>query len=99
MKLTLGAALPSPAGAATPGQVQDYTMKAEPAFFVCGFDCNAGCDPDSRNPLRFRTQVEVTDFAKALRLTDVTTGVGADRPKPDLSTPPTTTWGRDSGGA
>ena len=41
VKLTLGAALKSPAGAATPGKPQEYTMKAEPAFFVSGFDCSS----------------------------------------------------------
>jgi len=98
VKLTLGAVLKSPAGPATPGRVQEYTMKAEPALFVWGFDCNARCDPDDRNPLIFRTPVRVSDFAKSLRLTDVTTGAGTDLPKPDLSTTPATTWGRDSGG-
>ena len=85
VKLTLGAALKSPAGPATPGRVQEYTMKAEPALFVWGFDCSARCDPDNRNPLFFRTQVRVSDFAKSLRLTDVTTGAGTDLAKPDLA--------------
>ena len=101
VKLTLGAALKSPAGPATPGHVQEYTMKTEPALFVWGFDCNATCDPDNRNPLFFHTPVRVSDFAKSLRLTDVTTGAGIDVAKPDLPTTPTPTtgWGRDSGGA
>ncbi len=100
VKVTLDAALKSPAGPATPGHVQEYTMKAEPALFVWGFDCNAGCDPDARNPLYFHTPVRVSDFAKSLRLTNITTGAGTDLPKPDESTAPTTApttmWGRDS---
>ncbi len=59
-------------------------MKAEPTLFVWGFDCSASCDPDERNPLIFDTPVRVSDFAKSLRLTDVTTGAGTDLPKPDL---------------
>ncbi len=94
VKLTLGAALKSPAGPATPGRVQDYTLKAEPALFVWGFDCTATCDPDNRNPVSFHTPVRVSEFAKSLRITDVTTGTGTSVPVPDPSTQ--TTWGRDS---
>ena len=71
-------------------------MKAEPTLFVWGFDCSASCDPDERNPLIFDTPVRVSDFAKSLRLTDVTTGAGTDLPKPNHSTTPATRWGRDS---
>ena len=73
-------------------------MKAEPTLFVWGFDCSATCDPDDRNPLIFDTPVRVSDFAKSLRLTDVTTGAGTDLPKPDQSTTPATRRGRDSAG-
>ena len=94
VKLTLGAALKSPAGPATPGRVQDYTLKAEPALFVWGFDCTATCDPDNRNPVAFHTPVRVSEFAKSLRITDVTTGTPTTVPVPEPSTQ--TTWGRDS---
>ena len=94
VKLTLGAALKSPAGPATPGRVQDYTLKAEPALFVWGFDCTATCDPDNRNPVAFHTPVRVSEFAKSLRVTDVTTGTPTTVPVPEPSTQ--TTWGRDS---
>ena len=56
-------------------------MEAEPAFFVTGFDCSARCDPDDRNPLGLRTSVRVADFAKALRVANLTDG-GKDVPKP-----------------
>jgi alpha-2-macroglobulin len=98
VKLVLGVGLKSPAGPATPGRVQEYTMKAEPALFIWGFDCSARCDPDNRNPLILRTPVRVSDFARSLRLIDVTNGTGTDLPKPDLATTPTTPWGRDSAG-
>jgi hypothetical protein len=64
VKLTLGAALKSLAGPATPGRVQEYTMKAEPALFVWGFDCSSRCDPDPESIL-FRTRVRCS-FAKSL---------------------------------
>ena len=51
VKLSLGGALKSPAGPATPGQVQEYTMKAEPAFFVEGSTVRRQCDPDNRNAI------------------------------------------------
>ena len=94
VKLTLGAGLKSPAGPATPGRLQDYTLKAEPALFVWGFDCSATCDPDNRNPVAFHSPVRVSEFAKSLRVTDVTTGTGTSVAVPEPSTQ--TTWGRDS---
>ncbi len=98
--LTLGSGLKSQAGPATPGRIQSYTVKAEHAFFVTGFDCASRCDPDDRNPVILRTQVKVAEFAKALRLTDVTSGAGQDvsRPAPTASRA-TTSWGSDSAGS
>jgi alpha-2-macroglobulin len=94
--LSLGGALKSPAGPATPGSVQSYTMKAERAFFVSGFDCPSACDPDDRNPVELRTtRVKVAEFAKALRVTDITTGAAVETPRP--ANPPTTMrWGSDA---
>ena len=74
--------------------MQDYTLKAEPALFVWGFDCTATCDPDNRNPVAFHAPVRVSEFAKSLRITDVTTGTPTTVPVPEPSTQ--TTWGRDS---
>ena len=39
VNVALDAQVPSPAGAATPGKVQDYTIKVRPAFFIEQFDC------------------------------------------------------------
>jgi uncharacterized protein YfaS (alpha-2-macroglobulin family) len=72
VKLELDGRLPSPAGSATPEVVQEYTMKAEPAFFVNGFVCSEGCNPDLRNPVRMRARVEVANFGKAMRVSSVT---------------------------
>ena len=66
VKLQLDAALPSPAGRATPGQPQNFTIEAERAFFIDGFRCTAECDADGWNPLRMRSEVKVADFAAAL---------------------------------
>ena len=94
VRLTLDNALKSPAGAATPASIQHYTMKAEPAFFVDGFECPSACDPDNRNPIHLRARVKVADFAKALRVTDVTAGAAKEAPK--QAKPMTTTaYGRD----
>ncbi len=95
--LTLGSALKSPAGPATPGRAQSYTMKAEHAFFVTGFECGSRCDPDDRNPVFLRTQVKVAEFVKSLRLTDITSGAGKEVPRPaPAATQATTRWGSDS---
>ena len=95
VKLALAATLKSPAGSATPGRSQEYTMKAEPTLFVWGFDCSAHCDPDDRNPLIFHTPVLVSGFAKSLRVTDLTTGNGTQIPTPEQPAE-ATRWGRDS---
>jgi uncharacterized protein YfaS (alpha-2-macroglobulin family) len=84
VKLVLDAALPSPAGPATPGQPQSYTVEAERAFFIDGFECTSECDGDVWNPLRMRVPVKVADFAAALRAIDVS---GGDRPVARLATP------------
>ena len=84
VKLVLDSVLPSPAGAATPGQLQTYTIEAEHAFFIDDFDCTAECDGDASNPLIMRAPVKVADFAAALRAIDIT---GADQPVRKLATP------------
>ena len=78
VKLTIGPGMRSPAGAATPQRAQEYTLKAEPAFFVLGPQCDAGCDPDYRNALRLSGDVRLADFSKAARVRDVT--AGSDKP-------------------
>ena len=65
VKLTLDGKLRSPAGSATPGKTQSFTIEAEHAFFIDGFYCHTSCDPDYRNPIQMRSAVKVTDFATA----------------------------------
>jgi alpha-2-macroglobulin len=72
VKLMLNAGVRSPAGPATPGTTQSFTIQAEPAFFVQGFRCIEECDPDGWNPVRMRAIVKVADFAAAVTATDVT---------------------------
>ncbi len=82
VRLTLGAGLRSPAGPATPGRAQSYALSAEPAFFVRGLECTTACDPDLRNPVELAADVKVTDFAKALRIRNVTAAAGTDVARP-----------------
>jgi alpha-2-macroglobulin len=84
IKLVLDTKLPSLAGPATPPLEQSYTIMTEPAFFIDAFHCTAQCDPDDNNPVRHRTLVELDRFAKALRVTDITSGRDSQvtRPSP-----------------
>src|SRR5262249_3042897 len=84
VKLVLDGLLPSPAGPATPGQLQTYTVEAERAFFIEDFYCTSACDGDASNPLSMRVPVKVADFAAALRAIDIT---GTDQPVRKLATP------------
>ena len=72
VRLVLDERLPSPAGGAVPGTTQEYTVQVEQAFFISGFDCKTRCNPDWRNPLIFRGEVRVADFASAVTISDVT---------------------------
>jgi len=72
VKLSLSPGLRSPAGSATPGKPQTFTIHAERAFFIDGFRCRAECDPDRWNPVQMRRAVKVADFAAAATATDVT---------------------------
>ena len=80
LQLTLAGTLRSPAGPATPGAPQSYTVETEKAFFIDGFHCTAACDPDARNPLLVRTRVNVEDFAKAATVVDAASGKPIARP-------------------
>jgi alpha-2-macroglobulin len=82
VRLLLAPTLRSPAGPATPGRGQEYTISAEHAFFADGFDCAASCNPDKRNPLLVRGDVKVATFGKALRVRDNTAGAGKEVPRP-----------------
>ncbi|MBL8136558.1 MAG: Ig-like domain-containing protein, partial [Acidobacteria bacterium] len=72
VRLVLNGRVPSPAGPATPGRAQTYTVEAEPAFFVRGFRCNTACSGDSYNPLQFTSPVRASAFAAAARALDIT---------------------------
>ena len=75
--------------------MQDYTLKAEPALFVWGFDCTATCDPDNRNPVALphsRPRLGVRQVPPHHRRHD---GHRNERARP-RAVDPTTTWGRDS---
>ena len=80
VRLTLAPTLRSPAGPATPGQRQEFTIEVEPAFFVRGFVCTRECDGDGRNPIRMTAPVKVADFAAAVRATNLTTGAPVPKP-------------------
>ena len=72
VRVDLDGRLPSPAGLATPGRVQSYTIQTQPAFFALATQCATECDPDNRNPVLFSIDVKTTVFGAALRASDVT---------------------------
>ena len=71
VRLQVDDQLPSPSGPATPASAQHFTIQVEKAFFVDGFKCDTGCDPDSANPVQMRAEVKVTAFAKAVKALDL----------------------------
>ncbi len=71
VKVSVGPRVPSPAGPATPGVAQAYTVEAERAFFLDGFECRSACDGDARNALESRVDITVKTFAAALRAVDI----------------------------
>ena len=84
VRLAFDAALPSPAGPATPGTAQEFVVKVERALFVERLECALECNPDNANVIWFRAPVKVPDFARATSVRDVTAGrdVGLARPHP-----------------
>ena len=72
VKLTLGRTLRSAEGPATPSRIQTYTIEAEHAFFITGFNCTEKCDPDRRNPIELTSEVEIDSVGPAVSVTDVT---------------------------
>ncbi|MGE5358103.1 MAG: MG2 domain-containing protein, partial [Bacteroidales bacterium] len=79
VRLVLDESLPSPGGPLTPGRIQEYTVQAEDAFFVSGFRCRRGCNPEAFNPIELRRAVKIVDLVPAVRATDVTTS-GSEKP-------------------
>jgi uncharacterized protein YfaS (alpha-2-macroglobulin family) len=84
VQLQMAPALPSPAGRATPGKTQQFTIEVEQAFFIDGFACRDRCNPDGWNPVEMRRPVKVTDFAAAVTAADIT---AAERPVPRAPKP------------
>jgi uncharacterized protein YfaS (alpha-2-macroglobulin family) len=85
VRLALDATLPSPAGPATPGGLQEYTVEVEQALFVDRVECTTECNPDNANVMWFRAPIKVSDFARATSLRDVTTAgreVAVAKPHP-----------------
>ena len=78
--LQLAPTVRSPAGPATPGQRQEYTIEAERAFFIDGFYCRSQCDGDARNPIRARGEMKVADFAAAISVVDLAGGKPVTKP-------------------
>ncbi len=78
--LRLAPTVRSPTGAATPGQRQEYTIEAEPAFFINGFECRTQCDGDARNNIRMRNEVRVADFAASVSAVNLTGGKPVVKP-------------------
>ena len=72
IKIETDGQVPSVAGLATSGRLQDFTIQLEPLFFVRGVSCIEFCDPDHGNHVEFSVPVKAAAFATALRATDVT---------------------------
>ena len=84
VRLAFDSTLPSPAGPATPGTVQEYVVKVERALFVDRLECVLQCNPDNANVIWFREPIKVADFARATSVRDVTGGreVALAKPHP-----------------
>jgi alpha-2-macroglobulin len=72
VRIQTDGAVPSPAGAAVSGAIQDYVIEAERAFFVESVHCTVECDPDAANTVDFRAPVKVSAFVAALKADDIT---------------------------
>ena len=95
VNLTLNGKVRSPAGSATPGKTQSFTVHAERAFFIDGFYCHSACDPEHWNPIQMRSAVKVTDFASATSARDET-GTPTEVPKATQPRPRTELFTRDA---
>ena len=73
VKLLLNEQLPSPAGDEVPGVPQTFIVEVEPAFFVNDFQCcGAAAIRTTATRSSCAQAVKVTDFAGAVRVTDIT---------------------------
>ena len=87
LRITVRPDVPSPAGPETPGADQVFTIKLERTFFIDGFDCTSGCDPERWNPARLRADAAADGWRKAVSVVDVTDPKRA-RTMPRSSKPP-----------
>jgi uncharacterized protein YfaS (alpha-2-macroglobulin family) len=72
VRVSVAATVPSPAGPERPPAAVNYTIQAEPAFFVDGFSCTTACTPEHGNPIEFRSAVRAAALAAVTRATDIT---------------------------
>jgi uncharacterized protein YfaS (alpha-2-macroglobulin family) len=72
VRVAVASTVPSPAGPAKPASGSEFTIEAEPTFFVNGFECTESCPADRGNPICFRSTVKTTAYAGALSAVDVT---------------------------
>ncbi|HEX2343746.1 MAG TPA: MG2 domain-containing protein [Vicinamibacterales bacterium] len=86
LRVTVRPDIPSPAGPGMPGVDQTFTIKLERTFFIEGFDCASGCDPERWNPARLRADVAADAWRKAVTVIDVTEPK-RERPLPRSSKP------------
>jgi hypothetical protein len=72
LRVTVRRSVPSAAGPETPEADQVFTIKLEQTFFVDGFDCSSGCNPERWNPIRLRVDVAADAWHKAVSVVDMT---------------------------
>ncbi len=73
LELTLDAQLPGAGGNRPSGRIQTSSAELDPVFFARGFNCRQGCNPSGYNGLQFTAPVNVSRFASALSVQDITT--------------------------
>ena len=98
IRLTLDGALPSPAGPATPGRQQSYTIELEPAFFVREVYCTRACDPSNYNPILLTRPATAEAMRGAVRVIDVTDPAQEVPIAPNESPAQSEQWQYDSAG-
>jgi alpha-2-macroglobulin len=87
LRVTVRPDVPSPAGPKTPGVEQTFTIQLERTFFIDGFDCTSGCDPERWNPARLRADAAADNWRKAMSVIDIT-DPKRERAMPRSSKPP-----------
>jgi len=67
-------------GRASSGKPQTFTLQLDPAFFVEKIECTAECNPDSYNPISFRTNAGL-QFERVQAATSVVDESGRALPR------------------